>query len=403
MRLPLLLPLVACLLGGAVASQTFPVGVRGFGLVNPTKTGSRILTSTVFYPAKSLGPRAPLLPRKGGYPIVVFLHGFTLSGWMYVELGYALASRGYIGVMADTAPKDLDLQIADGVAVLAALARENSRPGAFLAGALDTKHAAVMGHSTGGSNVVHVLANNPGYRAGIALAPFIGYDQKYVERVAPKVRVPLLILNGANDKITPYKKHAQVVFDQVTNSRDLIVFHLLNKDCNHMTVAAWLSGRPPIAREVFELSQRIVGGFLDTFLRDAPRGLDRVAGRTARAEPRMQAISLRAQRPFYFKVGGDDVPGTNATFQVIAETGFALHFLAGKRANIATSIGTLRLDPATTIFAGFTPIGASKLSLFRIPVSKDPRLRGAVLPLQVIGPSPSGIRFSNATQLSIRK
>ena len=78
----------------------------GFELVawsNSATIGSPVLDAMVHYPALTTGYAAPKLPRSGGWPTVVFLHGYDKIGLDYHDLGQAWASAGIVVVMLNTA------------------------------------------------------------------------------------------------------------------------------------------------------------------------------------------------------------------------------------------------------------------------------------------------------------
>ena len=63
-------------------------------LPNPTNRGSSTLRARVHYPATRAGQNAPLRPAPAsGYPTVVFLHGYSLVGSAYRDLGDRLADE----------------------------------------------------------------------------------------------------------------------------------------------------------------------------------------------------------------------------------------------------------------------------------------------------------------------
>lgn len=374
-------PLLIAVVTAALPAQQHEVGKRSIALSNPTSKGSPTLYSTVFYPATSTGIGTPLLPRQTAYPLAVFLPGFIAYGWMYVELGHHLAASGYIAVMSDGPLKNLDLQVEDGVALLAALQKENERQGSFLAGALDTDRAALIGHSSGASNVFRVLARNPGYRLGVPLAPFLGQDGKFLDPYFPKIAVPMVMISGAGDKITPWGSHAYKAFKECAY-RHIKLFYLMNESCNHMTVAAWINGRP-IDREIFGNSMLVVTGALDHFLQEDPRALDAVLGEKAEGAKYFRSLFLQLEEPVLFKRGSEALGGA-VEFEIAWEGGLGAHMWAASRTRIRTPAGWWLLDLATFGVVHSGMIERDKRLTFRLPIPKDPALRGLVVPLQGI-------------------
>ena len=69
--------LSSLLLTGCLLAQTpYAVGTRDIALANTTGQGSSSLTARVHFPAATAGSNVPVLPQQGGWPVVVFLHGF---------------------------------------------------------------------------------------------------------------------------------------------------------------------------------------------------------------------------------------------------------------------------------------------------------------------------------------
>ena len=169
--MPILPRTLASFLCSAAAISQGNAGYADLSFQNPTAQGTATLTATVYYPAMAPGRDAPLLPRAGGHPVVVFLHGLNVLGRGYGALGQRFAEQGYVVVLGNTALSSATTQINDGIAMFPALVQANGQAGHLLQGALDMGRAAVSGHSMGGSSTCGVLAANPGYRAGFCFSP----------------------------------------------------------------------------------------------------------------------------------------------------------------------------------------------------------------------------------------
>ena len=160
--------LSSLLLTGCLLAQTpYAVGTRDIALANTTGQGSSSLTARVHFPAATAGSNVPVLPQQGGWPVVVFLHGFLALGNNYAPVGNALAAAGYIAVMSNTMQFDNQGQEYDGRALYSALVTANGTAGGAFTGALDMGRAALVGHSMGGGNIANVLANNQIGRAHV--------------------------------------------------------------------------------------------------------------------------------------------------------------------------------------------------------------------------------------------
>ncbi|MCA8951217.1 MAG: hypothetical protein KDE27_17045 [Planctomycetes bacterium] len=388
-----------------IATASAQVGWRDEALPNPTTGGSATLLARCYYPALQSGQNAPLLPRPGGYPIVVFLHGYGGLGRNYPDLGERLAAAGYLAVLSDTAMTDPTLQAADAAALLPALALENQRIGAFLYGALATDRAALAGHSMGGGNTVRTLATNPGYRTGIGFAPWAGQGSGtqswFPSAFAPLVAVPLLLLHGEGDTTLNWQTTAQAYYDRATAYTDAKVFVRLDGDCTHSNVARLTPSSGLVDRAVFDRSLTTAIGWLDAVLGDDPRGLEQVVGPTLRAAPHFAEVAVAIRAPQLWTVGEPRVGGAIG-FRLAGEPGIAALALALTAGNVATPIGTLVLDPATTVVIATAPVGATNLQLTPYPIPADAALVGLrVFAQGAASTDGGGLRLSNGLDFVI--
>ena len=96
LRSLLLIPVLTAALG---AQATYAAGQRDVGWPNLTGQGTTTLISRIHYPATTAGTDTPFLTRAGGWPTVVFLHGYATPGPFYGTLGAAFAEAGFIAVV----------------------------------------------------------------------------------------------------------------------------------------------------------------------------------------------------------------------------------------------------------------------------------------------------------------
>ncbi|MDP2315784.1 MAG: hypothetical protein Q8P41_23000 [Pseudomonadota bacterium] len=204
------------------------------------------------------------------YPVVVFSHG--LGGMRLQSLDYAvhLASRGYVVVAADhpgrmmgdvlpclfSPPLDgCDLSAFTGEdpaeddvgATLEWL--DAAAADGFFAGALDTDHIGLSGHSAGAGTTVTVGDDNARFSA---LLPMAGYG-------APARDVPTLLLGGTCDTFA-LDADAIVAADALQDGhlvRVLGAGHLAFSDLCELDLAgsaeAWLTGRDDLNATVYGL------------------------------------------------------------------------------------------------------------------------------------------------------
>lgn len=386
-----LLPLLAPV---ALAAQgLFPVGFTDLALANNTGSGSATIPARVHYPALSAGRNAALRPQTGGYPVVVFLHGFSALGRQYPALGDHFAARGMITVLHDTAQFDAALQVRDGVALLSALQNANTQIGGFFEGALDMTRSGVCGHSMGGGSTVNVLAQNPGYRAGFCFAPV------FPGSATGQVRVPIGIVHGTGDTIVPWSQ-GQNLFLAATAYTGQKLLYLMNGDANHINVVGFLLSTQA-DREVWDRSARVAYGFFARHLEGRVAALEETFGPTAASEARLVSLSAGVEATELWLVGSTSI-GQSTRLTVLAEPGPAAVLLAAGTASLPTPFGTLLLDPATlqTLAAGNA--GANRLFVRNLTIPADMSLIGAQVPLQGIGLGRDGLRLSaSATVLTI--
>ncbi|HHI80546.1 MAG TPA: hypothetical protein ENK02_11255 [Planctomycetes bacterium] len=390
------------LLSSALAAQaTFQVGYRDVVLTNPTATGSRKLACRIAYPAVTSGKDAPMVGRIGGWKTCVFLHGFNSLGRQYTELAYRFASKGWILVLSDTAQTDFKLQIEDGKALLPALEWENKRKGSPFYRSMKVDRVALLGHSFGGANIFHVLAANPGYVAGVSYSPYLGKNTDYVKKVAPLIRVPMLVIGGAGEKIAPWKTHAKASFDQLSSFLRFKIFYLCNQNADHYNLVAWVLRAKKVDREVFDNSQDIAQSFLEFVQHGDPMAIDEFAGPTARREKHFQALESDVEEPLYFRTGSDKIGG-RVEFHTIARLGLAVHWFAFRPSLLQTPFGVLRLDPLSLSLLGQTLVPANGWSRSGLVLPNSSSLRGLKIYFQVLAAGRKGYRFGNSISLTIR-
>lgn len=364
------------------AQPPYPVGVRNVAWANTTGQGTASLAARVLYPATVAGNDTPLLPQAGGWPAIVFLHGFALVGNSYQPLGTRWAEQGFVVVLSNTTQFDNLGQEADGRALFPALAAANTAAGGPFAGGIDLARVALTGHSMGGGNVANVFAANPGYRCGFAIAP-----------VPPRgnngalVAVPLGIVAGTGDTIAPPSSNALPYYQSLTGYAGVKFLYLMNNDASHTNLAGlFVSGASATA--VFARSASVGLGFVQHGLDLSTTALDEVLGPPALAEPRLVSLDQEFATTQVW-VDGPLQPGAAVRASAGMEPGiggiaaaFALPI-----APLPTPLGDLRLDPATAFVLQAGAVGSERRLDAPFALPNDPTLVGAALGLQSIGPT----------------
>jgi dienelactone hydrolase len=379
-----------------LAQAPLPVGVRDVAWSNPTAAGSGTLAARVLYPATANGTNTPLLPQPGGWPVVVFLHGFAVLGNSYQSLGTTWAQQGCIVVLSNTAQFDNVGQEADGRALFPAITIANNAAGP-LQGAFDVQRMALAGHSMGGGNVANVLAQNPGYRGGVAIAP-----------VPPRgnngalVQTPLGIVAGAGDTITPPASNATPYYQSLTAYRGCKFLYLLNGDASHTNLAGlFVSGATATA--VFQRSAAVAFAGLQHVLAASPSALEQALGPAALAEPRLLSLTQQFAEPLVW-TSAPLALGASLRASVGMEPGIGglAAAFAPPVGPIATPLGELRLDPNLAFVLAAGVVGSERRFDVPLTLPADPVLVGAPLSLQGLGPSVTQpLQFGSALGLSV--
>ena len=380
-------------------------GWRDASLPNPTSSGSATLSARIHYPSTQAGPNVPLLPRPGGYPVVVFLHGYGGLGRNYPDLGDRLAAAGFLAVLSDTAMIQPNVQRDDGIALFAALVAENAQSGSFWQGAIDMTRAAVSGHSMGGGNSVRILAANPGYRTGVLFAPWhgvgLGGGAPFAPVYGPQIATPLLILHGEGDTSLSWQLTAQSYYDHANGYTGSKAFVLLNHDCTHSNVARLPAGSTAVDVAVFERSLATAIGWLGAQLRDEADGLEAVLGPTLLAEPRLSQLQVSIREPRLWRQGAP-TPGSNVDFRLSGEPGVAALAIALGPGNLTTPFGELLLDLGSTVVLNGAPIVADDLQLTAFAIPNDPTFVGLGLWLQGVAETDAnGLRLTNRIEFVV--
>ena len=377
-------------------------GYRGVTWPNTTGQGSATLSARVYYPATAAGVNAPMIaPPAGGYPVVVFLHGFTQVGTSYNRLGSYLSRRGYVVVLNNTGQFSATVQADDAEAYYFALVAANAQVGGFFEASLDMTRAGLSGHSAGGSNTVQALADNPGYRCGCVFAPV---DPGAA--VTSQVDVPLSVIQAEGDLITPWQLSGLPVYLGATGARGLRTYYRLDASGGHNNVAG-LFLITANDQAVWAASRRVMRGFFDRYLDVDRRGLDAVIGDRARAEPRLASLSLSIEAPALWTVG-DWAIGQSVNLHVASEPGFVVLAFAGAlQPPVPVPLGELRLDLSTLASTLLYVAGSERYSTGSLAIPADPALVGVPLAMQGLGKGTGtttalGLELSDAELVTVQ-
>jgi dienelactone hydrolase len=371
--------LAATALAAVVAAQApHLVGRHDVAWPNVTGFGTPTLTARVYYPSPIGGPSAPVIPVDGGWPTLVFLHGYSLLGSDYAALGDDWARQGFVVVLLDTAQWTYIDQEHDGRAAYGALVDAATQTNDFFFGAFDTTRIALVGHSMGGGTLGLILGNNPGYRCGLALAPVSPGAGP-----AALVHVPFGLLVGAGDQVTPPDVFAAPYYDAVAPTSGLKFWYLMDHACDHMNLVGFSGAQHPVYRRTTEVAL----GFLRHFLDLDPNGLDRCIGPAALADDGLRSLRFEVAEPRLW-ASGPFTRGRTVRVSLAAEEGLG-GILAALSASTGTptSVGTLLLDPASAFTWTSGAVSRSGRLDAYLWTPSSPLLLGTTVAFQAIGAS----------------
>lgn len=395
--MPRLAPTVRALVApflslGVSLSMALPaqaqVGFRDIGWTNTTGQGSRTLQSRVYYPSSGNGRNAVITPRAGGYPTVVFLHGFLTLGREYPAVGQLFARAGYVCVLSDTARFNRTTQRQDGNALFPALVAANRGSGPF-AKAIDTARIGLFGYSMGGGNTLEVLKSNPGYAAGLCIAPVAASG-------TDRITVPLAFIHGDGDTIVPASASASS-YAGATRFAGFKFFYRFDRSGTHTNVTS-LFLLNDTDRAIWARSSRVMLAFFDRSLRDDERALEQAIGADARSESRLASLSLALRTPELWARSNAQI-GSDYQLGLAGEPGLGALFLSAAGARTPTPYGELFLAPAGIVFVTAGAMPNTKLLPMRLIIPNDAKLVGVDFAMQAIGQSvdrgtTNGLRLS---------
>ncbi len=369
--------LLALCLTAVVGAQTYyPVGSHYPQLPNTCGSGTPVLDVAIHYPAVSAGLAAPMLPCTGGWPVVVFLHGFNLIGLDYDFFGRGLASQGFAVVMLNTARTSYANLDEDARSLPDALAVLNETPGPFFGG-LNLQRMGLMGHSMGGGVTSISIARSDAYRCGFALAPvFPGFSATSL------VSVPFGILVGAGDAATPWLLHSQPYYQSLGTTEGLRFLYVMKPTADHLNIAGLaVSQQSPILLRSID----ITASFFRHFLCGDQFALERCLGEVARTDPNLSRLQQQVFVPQTW-VAGPARTGRTTRISVAAVYGVggvlgAAQLVGG----LPTPFGTLYLEPSSAFAVAVAPSSQDGRIDVQLSVPSNPALVGMSISLQGLG------------------
>ena len=356
------------------------MGWRDEVFANTSGSGTLGLACRVFYPSTTIGAGTPLVPRLGGYPVLLHLHGIGGNAIATPEYSGALAEAGYILVMQGTATNSSSTQFSDGMATITALFAENTKVSSPYRGQLDMTRFAVLGHSMGGGNTFRILANSTVPKLGVTFAPTNSASY------AGNVRTPMLILTGLGDEVI--NPNTSIVnFNALDSYIGSKVLYLFTAECTHATMIA--SPVTQTQAEIFLRSVRVAIGFLDAYLKGPSNAFDAVVGADPRADSHLAQISSGYEKPqaWFTWVG---TVSFIARLEAASEPGIAYLMASLGEAAIPTPYGTFGLDLGTLVGVPLA-VGTNRTVSVDLPLPTDLVLSHIPVFFQAVGPTRTGV------------
>ncbi len=199
----------------------FEAGWQQVSVIRPDNTA---FTALLFYPATAAGESTPFDASGGPYPAISFGHGFLQSPNQYRSTLEHLATWGYIGIATESfqnlfpnhAEYAVDLRLC-----LTWLEQRNEDERSFLFGAVDTDRFGLSGHSMGGGASLLAAADDSRIKAVANLAA--ANTNPSAVNAAANLTIPVSLIAGSQDTITPVENHGQLMYDNTPVPRQLPV------------------------------------------------------------------------------------------------------------------------------------------------------------------------------------
>jgi dienelactone hydrolase len=373
--------LAGLVLAGALAAQ-HPVGTFDVSWPNASGQGSATLDARLHYPADSagFGSRIAQPPTAEGWPVVVFLHGYGLIGNDYAHIGDSLAEAGYVAVMLNTAQWSYQQMEYDTRALHDAIEVVANDPFSKFFNRIDESRVGLLGHSMGGAVIAYVLhydllqpLSNPGYKCGLAVAPV----DPALAVAGVQVRVPIGIVSGQGDQLTPPAVHASPYYQSVTPLEGLKFHYAMGHNCDHLNIVG-LSQNIPI---IWDRTETIMHGFFGQFLNCSITGLEGIIGDDGKSDPNLVEVLVDTSIPQAWADSEMQV-GKSTRISVALEGGYGGLLGADAMSTpLATALGPLRVNPASAFTMAQLPMTTERLDV-TVNVPNLPALVGMKFAVQ---------------------
>lgn len=391
--------LAVSLLAASAVSQGVPA-VASFDVRwdNATGSGSSVLQTRVHAPlaGETVGTASAanttIVPPAGGWPTIVFLHGFGLPGRAYDHICSDLARQGFLVLAPDTALCDPTLLAADALANVAAAIVASGQSGDPLFGAIDATRVAIAGHSMGAACMPLALTSNTVFRCAYAFAPASPFGL-----VPAVLDVPVGIAVGAGDAVTTFQQQALPYFDHAQPTWGMKMIHCFDASSTHMSLVG-LAGQTAD----YERALDICAGFLQHFLDVDASAIERCIGPDVLADPLVVAQEQAVVQPRIWPATQPRIGQISRVSVAAAPGDSAILVSDALTSGVPTALGTLLLDPATTFtwVVGFTQRERRLDVLLAVPNSAN--LIGLPVAMQPLAPTANaGASFGAAIAFTV--
>jgi predicted dienelactone hydrolase len=217
--------------------QSYPIGHTTIMFEDPER-GNRQIETEIYYPATAACDDTP--GAAGEFPVIVFGHGFVMAWSAYANLWEEFVPRGYI--MAFPRTEDglvgtnhqefgWDLQF-----LVTAMQQKGNDPTSVLHN-LVASETALMGHSMGGG-AAFLAADSLVSNGNINLKTLVGLapaesTSNGVSSIASatQITLPLLILSGEQDGVTPPVDHHIPMYNNLASDCKTIIHVIGGAHC----------------------------------------------------------------------------------------------------------------------------------------------------------------------------
>ncbi|MGE0000661.1 MAG: alpha/beta hydrolase [Fimbriimonadaceae bacterium] len=262
----------------------------GWRTVTVTRPDSSTFTAVLYYPAVARGLGAAFDPSGGPYPGVTFGHGFLQPVSRYASTLEHLATWGYFAIASESQSGLFPSHSAfadDMRHCLTWLEQQAANPASPYFQAVRTDAFGASGHSMGGGCSILAASRDMRIRAVANLAP--AETNPSAAAAMPLVTVPLRLLAGSNDTVTPLGQHAQPIYNAGGPAKQLPVFQG-GWHCGFQDSSSFGCDSGPMPRaEQLTLTRRYLTGFFELHLRGAQAAWRQAWGPVAESNVTTQA------------------------------------------------------------------------------------------------------------------